>query len=451
MCCDFCSGAYHLACIRPEMTEEPPEDTQWFCQFCSVEDASATSFTPLGEAHAGARYWFVGGHIFAEDCATGQFAPCTKGEVAELLSGFKTVRAAKRLHTALESRYQHLSEAPIPTELCKALNGLSDEPVPVGGTPLPELRNVSCRYLRPRAPLNHSVHWDFSPESGGAWFWCDTANDFKSQWTNPDLQTGTHTHTHTAEPVVYGVKFAPDVYTKGYTKNATKFSKIHYEFPAHSQRADTERDGESESASLSESTVETLGKSITYVHSSTWSPWEDLHLLLLIRRDGVGDWGVKAAQLGGKRSAGAIHRHYAKLESAARLAHLPQTESLLLIKDRSPQRSFGETDARHSTSITLAYETAPVGSRVGDPRGLPGERLLGRRSPFVGGCCPRGAKRPRPGETLGTAGGRDAPGDVCGGMEDCAWSRAQRPCPAGEGPGGRGPAAQDHAKDSQGA
>ena len=195
-CCDFCSGAYHLACIRPEMTEEPPEDTQWFCQFCSVEDASATSFTPLGDAHAGARYWFVGGHIFAEDCATGQFAPRTKAEVAELLNGLKTVRAAKRLRTALESRYQHLSEAPIPTELCKALNGLSDEPVPVAGTPLPELRNVSCRYLRPRAPRNHSVHWDFSAESGGAWFWCDTANDYKSQWTNPNLQTGTHTHTH---------------------------------------------------------------------------------------------------------------------------------------------------------------------------------------------------------------------------------------------------------------
>eukprot|EP01046_Picozoa_sp_COSAG06_P043066 COSAG06_NODE_5587_length_3382_cov_1.369479_1_plen_1042_part_01 len=36
LCCDFCSCSYHLACIRPEMKEEPPEDQKWFCQFCTI-------------------------------------------------------------------------------------------------------------------------------------------------------------------------------------------------------------------------------------------------------------------------------------------------------------------------------------------------------------------------------------------------------------------------------
>lgn len=359
-CCDFCSCSYHQACIRPVMKEEPPEDQQWFCQFCSVEDASATSFAPLGEAYEGARHWFVGGHIFVESCSTGQFMPYTKSETLELSKRLEKVRSAKRLCAALKDRLQHLSDAPIPGELCKALNGLSVVPVPVGDSASPELQNVSSRYLRPAAPCNYSVHWDFSPETGGVWWWHNT-EAAQSQWTNP--MSASEVHVPPA-PAVYGIEFAPAMYTKGYTENASKFSKIHYEFPVESSPA-----GAAETNSASESTIQNLGKNIEYVHSSMWTQWEELHLLLLVRRDGVGDWGVKAAQLGGKRSAGEIHRHYAKMESGntAKLAS-PKPEKLVLFKDRMPQMCYGETarqrqdtapaSLQHTMHQLLAVESA---------------------------------------------------------------------------------------------
>lgn len=173
MCCDFCSCSYHMACIRPMMTEEPPEDQNWYCQFCTVQDASTASFAPLGPAYDGVRYWFVGGHIFGESSATGRFSPCSKDDISWVMVQLKKSKSTKGLRAALSDKIQHLADSPIPEQLCQHLNGFSEFPVPAGHPKGPTMRNVSSRYLRPMAPAKHSIHWDFTVETGGAWWWHD--------------------------------------------------------------------------------------------------------------------------------------------------------------------------------------------------------------------------------------------------------------------------------------
>ena len=43
LCCDACPGSYHLACCNPPLTEEPPEDEVWLCNWCSNERKQTTS------------------------------------------------------------------------------------------------------------------------------------------------------------------------------------------------------------------------------------------------------------------------------------------------------------------------------------------------------------------------------------------------------------------------
>lgn len=39
LCCDGCNLVYHLECLNPPLTAEPPEDRKWFCPHCVAEQA----------------------------------------------------------------------------------------------------------------------------------------------------------------------------------------------------------------------------------------------------------------------------------------------------------------------------------------------------------------------------------------------------------------------------
>ena len=59
-----------------------------------------------------------------------------------------------------------------------------------------------------------------------------------------------------------------------------------------------------------------VGGSIQYCKDEYWTVHEMLHLLMLARRDGLGDWGHKAKLLGGKRSADELRRWFTTNHSA---------------------------------------------------------------------------------------------------------------------------------------
>ena len=65
--------------------------------------------------------------------------------------------------------------------------------------------------------------------------------------------------------------------------------------------------------------------------------------------------------MAGKRSAGEIHQHFARMDtSQAPKVSLPQPEKLILINDRSPQLPYGETlrqnrDAPSESPISLTH------------------------------------------------------------------------------------------------
>ena len=356
MCCDYCACSFHPKCIRPEMKEEPDENEKWYCQFCSVMDAASVSFAPLG-VHKDTRYWFVGGHIFGESCASGQFSPHTTQEISDLISALKKgKKGERRLLDELCDKEEHLREAPIPTDLCDALR---QDAVITTARPRRIPKNVSSRYLQPTAPAKHKVYWDFTAESGGAWWWHDPATNPPaglSTWANPAATAA----VPSPPPPIHGVPFTPTDYTKEYSDNNAKFSKIHYDFPVDTIDETTEQ-----------KTPETLGRSIAYVEANTWTYWENLHLLLLVRRDGPGEWGVKASQMGGRRSAGEVHKRYNMDAGDVGPDAAYQQERLILFKD-PPQAPYGEkarqdaerspASIEHTKDQLLAMESAiPAG------------------------------------------------------------------------------------------
>lgn len=88
-----------------------------------------------------------------------------------------------------------------------------------------------------------------------------------------------------------------------------------------------------------------VGGSIHYYKDEYWGMHEMLHLLMLVRRDGIGDWGLKAKLLGGRRSADAVRRWYTTNHSAVSIVphHLDSIRHVFQVFDRKwPAQPYGE-------------------------------------------------------------------------------------------------------------
>jgi hypothetical protein len=294
LCCDACACSYHLQCIRPELeksedgTYKEPEG-DWFCHYCAVEDSCSMTLTPLG-VDRGIRLYFVGGHIFGEHCAKGFFVPVSVKTVDDLLHGERNPPVASDLKKELGRFRQQLRDKPIPASLCDVFRqsrpnqrALELESNPTD--PKTSKYNLSSRYVKPSAATDHSVHWD---GDSGAWFWYNMVTQ-KSLRLGPAIRDD-----YADRPQFHSFDFTPNCYTELYSRNMSRFS-----FASKSEM----------SAVLHEDGVTVVappcGKFIKYPvpeRKEEWSQWEVLHLILLVRRDGVGDWGIKAQYLGGRRS-----------------------------------------------------------------------------------------------------------------------------------------------------
>ena len=82
--CDGCPCAFHLHCLN--LSALP--DGDWYCGSCHHEEleAAAVNIKPFGRDSNGNRYWFTGGHIFAEDVVSGEFRHVKDGEINEWTS-----------------------------------------------------------------------------------------------------------------------------------------------------------------------------------------------------------------------------------------------------------------------------------------------------------------------------------------------------------------------------
>ena len=299
LCCDACACSFHVGengCYRlPDgsMMQMPPEDddSEWFCGFCAVKDNCATNLSPLG-MHGDERFWFIGGHIFGEDCFTGAFHPKTKAEIEELI-GRRVQKPDAKLVAGLKGWLGQIREVPIAESLCSVFRAKSGGGAPMPGPDGPrapsQAKNVSERYLKPGAPEAHEVHWD--SRTGGWWFYNPATKN--SVWDDPAAPDPPIAPFH-------GTTFNPAMYSHGFAANRAE------ENPSILMIMPEEVPG----------IPPHVGKSIKYRKEIDWSPQETLHLLLLVRRDGVGDWGQKAKLLGGRRSANSIRIHFSNLNAA---------------------------------------------------------------------------------------------------------------------------------------
>lgn len=88
-----------------------------------------------------------------------------------------------------------------------------------------------------------------------------------------------------------------------------------------------------------------VGGSIQYCKDEYWTLHEMLHVLMLVRRDGLGDWGLKAKLLGGRRSADAVRRWFTTTHSAISVAphQISSREHAFHVFDRKwPAQPYGE-------------------------------------------------------------------------------------------------------------
>ena len=88
-----------------------------------------------------------------------------------------------------------------------------------------------------------------------------------------------------------------------------------------------------------------VGGSIQYCKDEYWTLHEMLHVLMLVRRDGLGDWGLKAKLLGGRRSADAVRRWFTTTHSAVSVAphQISSREDAFHVFDRKwPAQPYGE-------------------------------------------------------------------------------------------------------------
>jgi hypothetical protein len=196
LCCDACACSFHMACVKPAFEEVPaqPEmrnaegevtqeakpaslkepEGDWFCGHCAVHDACIMTHSPLG-IHEGLRFWFVGCHIFIEQCTTGVHMPLSPAQVDAVIKEAGST-LDPTLKDGLEKCRIRLREQPIPTTLCdlfRVTNGqMKSSAVAVNVTePEHSFFNVSTRYFKPVEALKHTVHWD---GDSGAWFWFNT-------------------------------------------------------------------------------------------------------------------------------------------------------------------------------------------------------------------------------------------------------------------------------------
>ena len=106
--CHGCQLQFHTVCFKTttgrELPTEPPQ-LSWFCGMCTSSDPHTLGLTSLGRDHRLDRYWFVGGHAFREDHATGEFFQVVQAEV----EGWQAVRRGNVAEQQLAQSFRDIA------------------------------------------------------------------------------------------------------------------------------------------------------------------------------------------------------------------------------------------------------------------------------------------------------------------------------------------------------